>query len=171
MAEDKAEEEGKEGGSNKKMLIIIGVLVVMLIGGGIAGAMLFLGGDEEATAEGEAEVEEVERGPTIYQSLDPKFIVSFQDTKYARFMQFSVDVIMHKEEVKDQIVLHMPAIRSSLLMMFGDQKANEVGTKEGKEALLIAITKDVNATLEKMEGKNAIKDGVEQAYFNEFLIQ
>ncbi len=170
MAEDK-KEEGKEGGSKMKLIIIGVVAAVVLIGGGIGGAIFFMGGDEAAKAEGEAAVTEVEIGPAIYQSLDPKFIVSFRDTKYARFMQFSVDVIMHKEEVKEQIQMHMPAIRSSLLMMFGDQKADYVGTKEGKEALLIAITEDVNATLERMEGKKAIKDGVEQAYFNEFLIQ
>ena len=170
MADEKKEED-KDGGGSKMKLIIIGVVAaVVLIGGGIGGAMFFMGGDE-AVAEGEEVVEEVEIGPIVYQSLDPKFIVSFQDTRFARFMQFSVDITMHSEEVKEQVVLHMSAIRSSLLMMFGDEKADLVGTKEGKEKLLLAIVEDVNATLKKMEGDKAIEAGVENAYFNEFLIQ
>jgi len=170
MAEEKKEEEKEAGGSKMKLIIIIAVVAVVLIGGGIGGAMFFLGGDE-AVVEGEEVVEEVEIGPIIYHSLDPKFVVSFQDTRFARFMQFSVDITMHKEEVKEQIVLHMSAIRSSLLMMFGDEKADLVGTKEGKEKLLIAIVEDVNATLKTMEGDKAVEAGVENAYFNEFLIQ
>lgn len=172
MADEKKKDtEEKEGGGSKMKLIIIGVVaLVVLLGGGIGGAMFFMGGDE-TVAEGEEVVEEVEIGPIVYHSLDPKFVVSFQDTRFARFMQFSVDITMHKEEVKEQIVLHMSAIRSSLLMMFGDEKADLVGTKEGKEKLLIAIVEDVNATLIEMEGDKAIEGGVEHAYFNEFLIQ
>jgi len=170
MADEKKEEE-KEGSGSKMKLIIIGVVAALvLIGGGIGGAMFFLGGDEPV-AEGEEMVKEVEIGPIVYQSLDPKFVVSFRDTSFARFMQFSVDITMHKDEVKEQVVLHMPAIRSSLLMLFGDQKADIVGTTEGKEKLLAAIVDDVNATLKKMEGDKAVENGVEQAYFNEFLIQ
>ncbi len=173
MADDKKENENQGGGVSMKMLLIVVVLIVVLLGGGGAAAVYFLMSNQPAPPAGEqaAVVEEETAGPAIYLSLDPKFVVSFQDTKFARFMQFSVDIVMHKEKVKEQVELHMPAIRSSLLMMFGDQKANVVGTKEGKAALLQAITENINATLEEMEGRQAVEGGVEAAYFNSFIIQ
>lgn len=175
MADDKKEKDTEEkgGASTMKVVIIAVVLSVVLVGGGVGAAMYFLMGDKAAPAEGEAAAEEVEeeKGPALYQSLDPKFVVSFTDQRSARFMQFSVDVVTHKEEVKEQVQLHMPAIRSSLLMIIGEQDADVVSTKEGKEKMLEEIKNNVNETLARMEGKKAIKDGVEAAYFNSFVIQ
>ena len=175
MADDKKEKDSEEkgGASTMKIVIIAVVLSVVLVGGGVGAAMYFLMGDKAAAApEAEAaeEVEE-EKGPALYQSLDPKFVVSFTNQRSARFMQFSVDVVTHKDEVKEQVKLHMPAIRSSLLMIIGEQDPEVVSTKEGKEKMLEEIKNNVNETLARMEGKKAIKDGVEAAYFNSFVIQ
>ena len=169
MADEKDEKGG--GGANMKLIIIVVVLTAVLVGGGVGGAVLFLGGDKGGDGEAQAAEAEPDPGPALYQSLDPKFVVSFADQRTARFMQFSVDVVTHNEDVKEQVKLHLPAIRSSLLMIIGEQSAEEMSTKEGKEKLLELIRDDVNATLERMEGKHAIKDGVEAAYFNSFVIQ
>ena len=172
MAEEKAEKEAGRS-SNLKIIIIVVIVTALVVGGAVGATLFFLGGDKaEATAEGdEAAVVEEDKGPAIYQSLDPKFVVSFTNPHSARFMQFSVDVVTHKDEVKEQVKLHLPAIRSSLLMIIGEQGPDEMSTREGKQKLLEEIRQDVNKTLERMEGKKAIKDGIEAAYFNSFVIQ
>ncbi len=192
---DKENEEDidkKTGGSNTIKIIIIAVLLaIALVGGGVGATWYFMSGNTTdksiATKDGKAtqdkatqdkaedtekaEVAEKEKGPVIYMSLDPKFVVSFNDQSQARFMQLSVDVMMHNSDVKDQIKANMPAIRSSLLMLVGEQKVSDVDTKAGKQKLLKAIAADINATLKKMEGDKAIKNGVENAYFDSFIVQ
>lgn len=193
MAEEKdkiAEEDEKtdsKSGSKLKLIIIAVVLAIVLIGGAVGTTIFFLGGDKTTVVvktEGknaadttnsqpvEAKVvPDVDKGPILYRSLDPKFVVSFANPNGPRFMQFSVDVATHQKDVVEQIKLHMPAIRSNLLMIFGDQNSTKVSTREGKEKLLSEITDSVNDTLLQMEGKDAIKNGVEAAYFNSFVIQ
>jgi len=184
---EKDDADKKTGGSNTIKIIIIAVLLaIALVGGGVGATWYFMSGNTTdksvATKDGKAaqdkaadtekaEVAEKEKGPVIYMSLDPKFVVSFNDQSQARFMQLSVDVMMHNSDVKDQIKANMPAIRSSLLMLIGEQKVSDVDTKAGKQKLLKAIAADINATLKKMEGDKAIKNGVENAYFDSFIVQ
>ncbi len=198
MAEEKnkvAEEDEKtnsKSGSRLKLIIIVVVLAIVVVGGAVGTTIFFLGGDKTTVAEKtvtaktdgknatgstanqpvEAKVvPDVDKGPVLYQSLDPKFVVSFANPNGVRFMQFSVDVATHQKDVVEQIKLHMPAIRSNLLMIFGDQDSSKVSTSKGKEKLLGEIRDSVNDTLLQMEGKDAIKNGVEAAYFNSFVMQ
>jgi len=187
--EEEDEKTNSNSGSKLKLIIIAVVLAVVLVGGAVGTTIFFLGGEKTAvvaktgsknaatSAENqpvEAKViPDVDKGPTLYQSLDPKFVVSLSNSNPngARFMQFSIDLATHQQEVKEQIKLHMPAIRSNLLMIFGGQDPAKVSTREGKEKLLNEIRDSVNDTLFQMEGKNAIKNGVEAAYFNSFVMQ
>ncbi len=192
---DESEQSVKKSLSTVKIVIIAIVLTIVVVGGAVGTTVFFMSGsktdavavkaDQKKSADTAANTPasdaensdqeegniEVEKGPAIYTSLDPKFVVSFNDQGPVRFMQFSVDLLMHNSDVKDQIKLHMPAIRSSLLMLFGDQKSKVMGTKKGKEKLLQDIASDVNLTLEKMEGSKAIPHGVESAYFTSFVVQ
>lgn len=177
MAEEAAD-KGEEGAEVKKGLstmkiVILAVVFASLVSGGMVGLSLYLmGGDDPqvATEEGEEGVEGVEEEklkPAIYHAMDPKFIVSFRDQKIARFMQFTLKIMTREQEVIDQIMLHNPPIRSSLLLLFDGQEAEIMKTREGKEALLISITEDINKSLEGV----ASTPGVEAAYFVSFLLQ
>lgn len=170
--ESKGEDEAKAGSSNMKIIIIAAVMA-LVISVVVIGAAFFLLGDKlRAPAEaGEAEEEvvevEEEKQPALYRSLDPKFTVTFKNQEHARFMQFSVDVMTRDEDVIEPLKLHMPAIRSSLVLLFGVQEYEKMSTREGKELLLVEVAEDVNKTLELMIGKS----GVEAAFFNSFLMQ
>ena len=94
-------------------------------------------------------------------------MVSFRDQKKARFMQFSLEVMARDREVINTIKEHNPAIRSNLLMLVDNQSSEEMNTREGKEQLLVEITKDINQTLDTVGGKS----GVEAAYYHSFVIQ
>jgi len=179
--EDNIEKKGKS--SNIKM-IIIAVLATVIIGGGLVGATFyFVTGMQVADADaekqqqtdgedgGDEEEEVVPKGPAIYHSMDPKFVVSFRDQRVARFMQFSIEVMTRDKEVIKLIEMHTPAIRSSLLMLFDNLDHATMSTREGKKQLLSDVVNDVNATLKTMTGQEELDAVVESAYFTSFVIQ
>lgn len=172
-----AEEPQEKKATSTMKIVILSVLLASVISGGMVGVTIFLisgdnseqVADAEADEEGEAEDEEEDEivEPPIYHGMSPKFVVSFSDQRIARFMQFSLQIMTRDEEVINQITMHNPAIRSSLLLLFDNQTAEVMKTREGKEQLLNLIMEDINTTLESL----AEISGVEAAYFDSFLIQ
>ena len=192
--EQEQEEKQDKGKSSNLKLIIIAVLATILLGAGVAGATLYLVGgmqddesgsskkansedadadadEDEDEEEEEEEEEEEHKGPAIYHSMDPKFVVSFRDQQVARFMQFSIEVMARDKVVMDLIDQHNPAIRSSLLMLFDSQIHATMSTREGKLQLLANVVTDINETLKTMTGNDELDVAVESAYFTSFVIQ
>ena len=188
------EDDGKEkdkGKSSTLKIIIIAVLATVLLGGGLVGATFYFvsgmqstemdstkiaksGGEEEGEEDEEDEDEdedEVPKGPVIYHSMDPKYVVSFRDQRTARFMQFSFEVTTRDKAVIELLDGHSPAIRSNLLMLFDNQDHATMSTREGKQQLLVNIVSDINETLKKMANKDELGAVVEAAYFTSFVIQ
>ena len=196
-AEDQGSEEEvqEKGKSSKLKLIIIAVLATVLLAGGLVGATVYFvsdmlsdqidsskktksedaDGEEEGEDEEEEEEEEEEdkepKGPAIYHSMDPKFVVSFRDQQVARFMQFSIEVMTRDKGVIELLDEHTPAIRSNLLMLFDNLNNATMSTREGKQQLLANIVTDINETLKTMTGKKELEATVESAYFTSFVIQ
>ncbi len=187
------EEVTEKAGLSTVKIIIIAVTLTLLLGGGLVGGTFYLvtsmnpvqasttkntadktADDNEAdNTEDEADEEEdvaedkvVE--PPQYYSMDPKFVVSFSNQKYARFMQFSLEIMSRDAEIIKKVEHHNPVIRSSLLMLFGSQGYDEMVTREGKQKLLNDVAADINTTLNKITGDD---DGIEAAYFTSFVIQ
>ena len=183
--EEKKENSDKSASTMK--IVIVAVILSILLSGGMVGITLYLVGgfdqlsdpvqqsdiDGEENDDGEGDEDEDEEtvtepsGPPLYFPIDPKFVVSFHDQKKARFMQFSIEVMTRNENVIEQLKLHLPAIRSSLLLLFSSQDYEKVSSREGKEQFLVEIAEDINKTLEKLNGPT----GVESAYFNSFVVQ
>ena len=195
-AEDQENEEGvqQEGKSSNLKIIIIAVLASLLLGGGLVGGTFYFvsdmlsdevasnnkttsedgaDGEEEGEEEEEEEEEEDEepKGPAIYHSMDPKFVVSFRNQQVARFMQFSIEVMTRDKGVIELLEEHVPAIRSSLLMLFDNLDHETMSSREGKQQLLVDVVGDINATLKTMTGKDQLEATVESAYFTSFVIQ
>jgi flagellar FliL protein len=178
---DEAEVKEKKPLSTMKIVILAVVLASIISGGAVGLTMFLLAYDSQQPAasakvkdadtddeEGEeGEEDEAVEGPQIYHSLDPKFVVSFSDQSNTRFMQFTVQIMTRDENVISQIQEHNPAIRSNLLLLFYNKTSDLMSSREGKEQLLLEITEDINASLEKLVGAS----GVEAAYFESFLIQ
>lgn len=178
----------KKSGSSTIKIVIIAVVFAILLSAGLVGATFyFVSNMSDSTASSvkeadadtedndetdvEAEVDKEPLAPAQYYSMDPKFVVSFRDQKNARFMQFSLDIMTRDSKVIDMVTLHMPAIRSSLLLLFGSQVYEEIITREGKEKLLITATADINNTLTNLTGDSEMESAVEASYFNSFVIQ
>ncbi len=147
-----------------KKIIIIAVAVMLLAGIGV-GAMLFLQ-EKPPPAEGEAVVEPVAADP-VYFGLDPDFVIAFQQPKTARFLKAAVEVMARDDDVIEDIKLHMPAIRDSVVMLLSTKEETALMSREGKEQLRAEILAEVQAVLEKNTGN----PGIEAVYFTNFVMQ
>lgn len=173
--DDKKEtEDGAKGGSSTIKVVIIAVVAAVILSGGLVGATFYflVGMDGDKSADPEAVEEVVKKpDPPKYHSLDPKFVVSFKDSRKARFMQFSIDAMTRDSDTIKKLEEHSPAIRSSLLMLFDGLSYEQMSTKKGKNDLLIAIVDDINNTIKSVTGQEELESPVEAAYFTEFVIQ
>jgi flagellar FliL protein len=196
--EAKAEKEEQENegavaksGMSTVKIIIIAVTLTLVLGGGLVGGTYYFVSsmnpaqastskdsadttteDAEEDADEEEEVaEDKVIEPPHYFSMDPKFVVSFSNQKFARFMQFSLEIMSRDAEVIKKVEEHNPVIRSSLLMLFGSQGYDEMVTREGKEKLLKDAATDINNTLQAVTGDSDMESAVEAAYFTSFVIQ
>jgi flagellar FliL protein len=196
MAEEKAEKAeasatAKAGKSNLILIVIIAVLGTILVGGGVTAFFLLKkdsGQTEEAVAEEAADVDEEEpkagakkkdkakdkdkkagpKSPAIYVALEPPFVVNFDATQAARFLQVTVEVMTRDAGMAQMIKDNDPVVRNDLLLLFGGQDATVIGTREGKEALRKDTLETVRSLIKAEGGDSAL---VEAVYFTTFVMQ
>lgn len=170
---DGAETAAAAGGSKKKLLILVAAGVVVLGGG--AGAWLMLGGKhEEAGGKGKdakehvAEKHEAPKGPPLFLAMDPPFVVNFQSEQAVRFLQVTAQVMTRDLKTLEELKAADPIIRNDLLLLFGNQKQEEVSTLEGKEKLRQAALEAVRKVVKDNGGE---EKNVEAVYFTSFVMQ
>ncbi len=166
MAED---EEGTEKKSSKKMMIIVGLVVLLLAGAG--GGYYFMMGDETETDEEQVEEVVEEEDDTaveeVYYDMSKPFIVNFPKGSEARLIQVSVSLLVKGEDAVVALKKHEPMIRNNLLMSISAKGAKNLKTKEGKEELRADMLKEIGEVMEKMAGKNKVKN----LFFTAFVMQ
>jgi flagellar FliL protein len=109
-----------------------------------------------------------DKGPAIYQTLDPAFVVNFNDVDGTmRFLQISMEVSTRDADVIEAIKTHMPVIRNNLVILFSSQTVQSLSTREGKEKLRA----DALAEVQQVMKDNIKKPGVEAVYFTNFVMQ
>jgi flagellar FliL protein len=111
-------------------------------------------GKEEATA-------------SNYLALDPPFVVNFETTTEARFLQVSVEVMASDTAALEDVKKHMPAIRNSLVLLLSSQNYKTLSTLEGKEQ----IRSNALTVIQKILQERTGKPGVEAVYFTGFVMQ
>jgi len=174
-----AEKTSKEGEtkSSKKWVLII-VLVVLLLGGGGAGYyFLVMDKADEVSKEHksdqhekEAEPEEAEHPvvePDVYYEMSSPLLVNYPAGSSARIIKISVSMQVKGSASVDTLKKHEPMIRNNLLMAISAIGADKAKTLEGKKELQASMLSEVGKVLEKMTGKNSVKD----LYFTEFVMQ
>jgi flagellar FliL protein len=149
--------------SKRKLLIIAAAAVVVAGGGGAF--FLMKGGDEKPAAPKKAEAH---KAPAQYIALEPPFVVNFDAGASARFLQVAVQLMTRDLEMAEFIKTHDPVIRNDLLLLLGNQKAEDVSTREGKEKLRAEALEAVRKIL-KSEGAESEK--LEAVYFTSFVMQ
>jgi flagellar FliL protein len=139
---------------------------VLVLGGGGAGAWLMLSGGEAEQAEAEAAA--AEKLPAQFIAMDPPFVVNFQGSSTARFLQVAVQLMTRDPELVLLIEHVSPIVRNDLLLLFGSQQVEDVSTPEGKEALRVAALEAVRKIIGAEGGK---PEALEAVYFTSFVMQ
>jgi len=154
------------GKSKTNLLIIILIVVILAVGGGVA-AMFLLGGDEEAgdgaSAEGgDAVTAPVVKAPPIFSTMRPTFILNFEDTTSARYMQVDISIMSRSQASIDLAQENSPVIRNNIITILGGQTFEELNTRKGKEKLQKRILISINNTI-KAEVMNSPPPAEEEA--------
>ncbi|VAW93429.1 hypothetical protein MNBD_GAMMA23-2059 [hydrothermal vent metagenome] len=136
------------GKSKTNLLIIVLIVVILAAGGGVA-AVFLLGGDsedEKAGTKGE-EAAQVAPAHAIYSALRPTFIINFEDTKKARYVQLDLTVMAHEQHAIDLVQEHSPVIRNNIITILSGQKYEVLSTLEGKQKLRTDLLNSINQTI------------------------
>lgn len=183
MADDKEEElELDNAGGGKKKMIIIIAAAVLLIGVG-AGAFLFMGGDEpspeeveaalsaeggaEGSAEGEVAEATAEIGSAIYVPMPRPFRFNVPGAARDRFVEIRTQLLVRGGDDEETAKIHIPLIESTLLAVFSQSNADDLGTSAGKVALKQRALSEIQKVLMDIEDKKI----VEEVLFTGFVMQ
>lgn len=169
MAEEAAlKPEAKSSPAKLVLVILLGAAVLVAASIGTVFFMMknmgMIGGESGGGHGGEG----AEKGPAIYQTLDPPFVVNFKDRGRNRFLQISMQAMTRDETVVADLIQHTPLIRNNILLLLSSQDAEVLYSNEGKEQLRAKVLAELNALLEKETGKAG---AVEALYFTSFVTQ
>lgn len=169
MADEK--EQAKKG-EGKNILLWVLILLVLVIGAG--GAALFFTGKLGAPAAEMAQTGAPGAIPAApinaeaqYLSLDPPFVLNYEDQGEMRFVQLSVSAMARSEKTLEAVEAHLPRIRNSLILLFGSQDFRSLSTVAGKEALRESA---LGAVREVLRTEARVPE-VEAVYFTNFVMQ
>jgi flagellar protein FliL len=179
--------------SGKGKLIMLVAAVVLLLTGSVIGVLYFMGmlgagssDQDKPAAEQPAAKKAFSIKPTFYLNLQPAFVVNFEDSSHASYLQVDMQVMARSKELLDIVSKNMPVIRNNILLILSAQKYEQVSTRAGKEQLqktiLEAIQKVVSdsqqashaAESKDKQDKSAAAqaaDNIEQVYFTSFIMQ
>jgi flagellar protein FliL len=165
VADEEVEvEEGSGGGKKKLILIIVGALV--LVGGTVAGTLILMGGGDSGS-ESAAEEVVIEKGAPVYVDLKPPFTVNLDPDDPVGFLQISMQILTHNDDVADDLEKHTPLIRNNLLTLFSQQKSVDLRAPEGKEQLQQSALELVQSIVDD----HGSGGEVENIFFTSFVMQ
>lgn len=160
--EDATEDSPKAG--KKGLIIVIALGVVLLAGGG--GGIWFWKSRQASPEVAGTKVKP--SAPLQFHALDPAFVVNFQGSGGARFLQLEVRVASREGETIALLKANDPVIRNDLLMLFGVQNQAALSDVAGKEQLREQTLTAVRGVVEREGGKG---DSVESVLFTSFVMQ
>lgn len=145
----------------------LGALLVIGLGG--AGGVLLSRDGVTMAAASDVSSDAVRAAPMVqpvqFYAFDPPLLVNIKDTDAV--LQAGVSVSTRDLKVLDSLKRDDPALRSAMILAFGDASEAADMTDAGKRQLLGAITATVN--------RHLVTDGyagqVDAAYFTDFVVQ
>ncbi len=168
---DKAGEEAPAAPVAKLGMVQLIILVVLLgaTQAGVAYVMEMMRPPPVAvSADGAAPaMAEPPSEPANYLPLDPALVVNFQHDGKGRFLQTSVQLMTRDTAVFDAARTHSPAIRSALIMLFGNVDFDEVSSSDGKKELQEQARLIADEVLLELAGI----EGIDALYLTSFVIQ
>jgi len=181
-----AEESGKDleldnSGKKKKMIIIIAIVALVALGGG--GYFFFMGGESEVSqaeidaaldtgaveeaGEGAAVQESASVGTALYVPMPRPFRFNVPGAARDRFVEIRVQLLVRGSDNEEAAKKHVPLIESTILAVFSQSNADDLGTSAGKTSLKQKALSEVHKIMTEVEGSNI----VEQVLFTGFVMQ
>jgi flagellar protein FliL len=158
-------EAGNAGKPRKRSRLVLAVAAAIALIAAAAGSWLLLRHTPKSKT---AHASRQPVGPALYVALDPPFVTNFQANEAVRFLQLAVEVMTHDKATEDIIKANDPVIRNNLLLLFSNQKYEDLATTQGKDRLraqALAAVRQVVAA----DGGDA--SHVEAIYFTSFVMQ
>jgi flagellar FliL protein len=147
--------------SKKMLFIIIGAVLILAIGGGVAAYFL-----TQKPADPHAEKKHEPAKPPVFVPMD-NFTVNLSAEDGEKYLQVAMTMQVEDEHEGEEIKLHMPQIRSRILLLLATQKASELLTEAGKNKLISNILTEINKPFDPHGEPNKVS-GV---FFTSFIIQ
>ncbi len=158
------EAEAAAAPPRKRGKLVILLLLSLLAGGG--GAWHFLMGQSPADAK-EAAAKPPPAKPPAFLPLEA-FTVNLQnDETSPQYLQIGLSLKVSDSAVIETIKLHMPEIRSRVLLLLSSKKANDLSTPQGKQNLSLELKREISQPL---TGGPAAQ-GIVSVLFTSFVIQ
>ncbi|RDH90778.1 MAG: hypothetical protein DIZ77_01175 [endosymbiont of Seepiophila jonesi] len=82
-------------------------------------------------------------------------------------LRCDIQLMTKDDDFLEQLKLHGPAIRHTLLMLLSEQDGKKIKTPDGKEALRKQAVEAVSTLMKDLAGK----DSLEALYFTTFFVQ
>lgn len=158
--------EGDQPKPKSLMLILLVLLVLLLltlVGGGIGGWLYWQRSHAVA-----AKAAPPPPLSLLYLPIDPPFVANFQCGQGARFLQIDVRVASRSAETTELMKANEPLLRNDLLMLYGQQDATALGTREGKDRLRAESLATVRRIVKSPGGK---PKSVHSVLFASFVMQ
>lgn len=177
MAEDPANQQPQAAKISKKTMLVLSISAAVLILVSVIATLWvssFLGKTSSPNSEHKSKVV----GPAIYMTLTPNFIVNFNINGRQRYLQAEISLMFRAPELEQQLALHLPAVRNSVVMLLNKQDFESLHTVQGKDALRKDILEAVseilrveNALLAKNKSTPSAPATIEQVLFTNFVMQ
>jgi flagellar protein FliL len=146
-------------------LLIAGAAVLVLACAGGA-AWLLLGRGAHKGAAAAKPVAPI--GPPLYLALLPPFTTNFEGDQTVRYLQISAQVMSHDQPTIDLLKANDPIVRNDLLLLFSNQKAADLASREGKEKLRAAALSAIQHVVTENGGDGTKVNAV---LFTSFVMQ
>ncbi|WP_100639438.1 flagellar basal body-associated FliL family protein [Marinobacter salexigens] len=170
MAENTTTDAAPAKKGKLKLIILLVIVVILAIALSVAGTLWFLNGSipgmGEDTATSEDAVTEEVFTPSVYLGIEKALVTTVQGEGRQRYVQVYVSFEATDPQALTAAKLHMPLIRSQLVMVLGNSSFTELQTPEGRQNLAGNMLDTVNQVLEQ-EGEPTVS----RVLFRNFVVQ
>lgn len=105
-------------------------------------------------------------GPVIeYILIEPPLVVNLQGKR--RYVRADVQLLVEGQENLNRIKTHLPALRHTLIMLFGDHDPTTLVSVEEREKLRKDAMTAIKGFLDQYSNSQGLKD----VFFSSFLVQ
>jgi flagellar FliL protein len=163
QAQPSSKAESPPAKGRKKTLTLLAALVLILLAGA-GGAWWFIFSTPPAAAEAAPDLQKAK--PPVFVSLEP-FTVNLQSEAGDRYLQVELVLKVQQAQTSETIKLHMPEIRSRIILLLSSKKAEDLSTTAGKQRL----SQDILEEFGQIKGLQHLHRDIGEVLFTSFVIQ